>query len=127
MAILSGFFGLIAALMAAAGLYGVMSYLMSSRRSEFGIRAALGASRAQIRGLVMREVCVLLLIGSLLGVALSLLAGRAASSLLFGLKPYDPFALAAACVLLIAVSMLASSLPAQRASKLDPIMVLRCE
>jgi predicted permease len=127
MAMLSGFFGLLAAVLAMAGLYGVIAYIVARRRNEIGIRVALGASRGRVIGMVMREAALLLVIGVAIGAALSLVAGREASSLLFGLKPYDPFTLAAAVALLAAIGALSSFLPARRASKLDPMDALRCE
>jgi ABC-type antimicrobial peptide transport system permease subunit len=127
MAMLSGFFGLLAVLLAVVGLYGVASYMMARRRNEIGIRMALGARSGQVLGMVMREASQLVAIGILIGMALSLLAGRAASSLLFGLKPYDPLTLAAAAVLLAAIASLATLQPARRAAKLDPMIALRNE
>jgi hypothetical protein len=127
MAMLSGFFGLLAALLAAVGLYGVVAYIVTRRRNEIGIRVALGANSGQVIGMVMREAGVLLIAGLLIGLALSLAAGRGASSLLFGLKSYDPFTLALAIVLLVAIGAASSFLPAFRASKLDPIAALRCD
>ena len=127
MATLSGLFGLVAALLAMAGLYGVVSYLVARRRNEIGIRLALGAHRAQVVGMVMREAGSLVLRGVLIGVALSLLAGRWAGSLLFHLKPYDPLTLGAAAALLAAVAAVASLLPARRAARTDPMVALRYE
>ena len=127
MAMLSGFFGAVAALLAVIGLYGVISYLVASRRNELGVRVALGASYRQIITMVLREVWSLLAAGTLIGITLSLLAGRAARSLLFGLTAYDPLTLVAASVLLIAISLLASFIPARRAAKVDPMMALRYE
>jgi ABC-type antimicrobial peptide transport system permease subunit len=122
MAMLSGFFGALAALLAMVGLYGV-----ARRRNEIGIRMALGAQRGQVVAMVMREAGRLLVIGVVAGTALSLVAGRSASSLLFGLKPYDPLTLVGAAALLAAIAALASSLPARRASKVDPMVALRYE
>ena len=85
MAMLSGFFGLLAALLAMVGLYGVISYLVARRRTEIGIRLALGARPGQVLTMVMREAARLIIIGILIGVALALVAGRGASPLLFGL------------------------------------------
>jgi ABC-type antimicrobial peptide transport system permease subunit len=127
MAMLSGFFGLLAAVLAMVGLYGVISFLVARRRNEIGIRLALGAERGQVVAMVMREAGRLLLIGVLTGAALSLLAGRGARSLLFGLKPYDPLTLGAAALLLAIIAAAASFLPARRASKLDPMAALRDE
>jgi predicted permease len=127
LAMLSGFFGLLAAILAMAGLYGVISYLITRRRGEIGIRVALGANRRQVIGMVMREAVLLLLMGIVLGTALSLAAGRGAASLLFGLQPHDPLTLAAGAGLLAAIGALAAFLPARRASKLDPMAALRCD
>jgi len=127
MAMLSGFFGILAALLAIVGLYGVISYTVARRRNELGIRLALGAQPAQVVGMVMREAGRLLLIGVLAGTALSLVAGRWAGSLLFRLKPYDPTTLTLAIALLAVIASLASFLPARRASKLDPMEALRYE
>ena len=127
LAMLSGAFGLLAALLAMVGLYGVISYVVARRRNEIGIRMALGAQRAQVLTMVMREAARLLVIGVAAGMALSLIDGRWAGSLLFGLKPYDPLTLVAAAALLAAIASLASFLPARRASKLDPMDALGYE
>jgi predicted permease len=127
MAALSGFFGLLATVLATIGLYGVISYVVIRRRTEMGIRAALGANPGQILGMVMNEAGLLLLVGLVIGIALSLAIGRAASSLLFGLKPYDPLTLATSVGLLGAIGTVASFLPARRASKVDPMVALRYE
>jgi len=127
MAMLSGFFGFLAALVTMVGLYGVISYIVARRRNEIGIRMALGAQRGQVVSMVMLEAGRMLVIGILAGTALSLVAGRAASSLLFGLKPYDPLTLTAAGALLAVIAALASFVPARRASRLDPLVALRYE
>jgi len=127
MAKLSGFFGGLAVLLAVIGLYGVISYMVARRRNEIGIRMSLGADRRSIIGLVLRESVLLLSIGLACGVALALAAARAATSLLFGLKPHDPATLAMATVILAAIALAASYIPASRASKLDPVVALRNE
>jgi predicted permease len=127
MAMLSGFFGLLAALLAMAGLYGVVSYMAARRRNEIGIRIALGAGRGQVIGMVMREAAWMVAAGVVAGTVLALLAGRTAATLLFDLKPYDAPTLAAAGGLLAGIAVLASFLPALRASKLDPMQALRCD
>jgi putative ABC transport system permease protein len=127
MVMLSGFFGVLAAVLAMVGLYGVISFLVARRRNEIGIRLALGAERGQVVAMVMREAGRLLAIGVVTGIALSLVAGRGARSLLFGLKPYDPLTLAMAALLLSLIAAAASFLPARRASKLDPMAALRDE
>jgi putative ABC transport system permease protein len=127
MATLSGFFGLLAAVLATVGLYGVMSYVVVQRTNEIGIRMTLGADRREIVAMIVREAGVLLAAGLGVGIALSLAGGMAASSLLFALKPYDPVTLALAAALLALVALAASCLPARRAAKLDPMAALREE
>jgi len=127
MAMLSGFFGFLAALLGMIGLYGVISYLVTQRGQEIGIRVALGANRGQVVWMVMREAGLMLAIGVTVGTALSLAAGRAAESLLFGLKSSDPLTLVAAIGLLVAIGALASFVPARRASQLDPMNALRSD
>jgi putative ABC transport system permease protein len=127
MATLSGFFGGLAALIAAIGLYGVMSYLVVRRTNEIGVRIALGADRRNILALIMRQAGVLLAIGLATGTLLALAAATAAQSMLFGLKPYDAGTLALAAALLAAVTAAASYLPARRAARLDPMAALREE
>jgi predicted permease len=127
MAMLSAFFGMLAAVLAMIGLYGVISYLVNRRRNEIGIRIAIGANRGQVVGMVMREAALLLAIGVVVGFVLALGAGRGAGSLLFGLKPYDPLTLVAAALLLALVGAVASFVPALAASKLDAMTALRSE
>jgi ABC-type antimicrobial peptide transport system permease subunit len=127
MAALSGFFGVLAALLAAVGLYGVMAYMVVRRRSEIGIRMALGAGRGRVLKLVMGEAGVLLVIGIAVGIAGSLALTKAAASLLFGLSAHDPGAFLGSTLLLGVVAALGSYLPARRASRLDPMDALRCD
>lgn len=127
MATLSGFFGFLAALLAAIGLYGVMSYMVVQRTREIGIRMAIGAKRADVIRMILGEAGLLTLAGAVLGSGLALAAAQAAKSLLYGLKPRDPLTLVIAIVTLSAVATLASFLPAYRASKLDPLIALRYE
>jgi putative ABC transport system permease protein len=127
MATLSGFFGLLAAALAIIGLYGVMSYMVARRTNEIGIRMALGADRANVLALVLREAGQLLAFGLAVGTALAVAAGFAARAMLCGLTPYDPLTLAMAMAGLAAVALTASYLPAQRAAKLDPMVALREE
>jgi putative ABC transport system permease protein len=127
MATLSGFFGLLAALLAAIGLYGVMSYMVIQRTKEIGIRMAIGAERFDVVRMILREATVLTVTGLVIGTGLALGSAQAAKSLLFGLKPRDPLTLLLAVVTLSAVAALASFLPAYRASKLDPLTALRYE
>jgi ABC-type antimicrobial peptide transport system permease subunit len=105
----------------------VISYVVARRRNEIGIRIALGAGRGQVIGMVMREARRLLLAGIAAGIVLALIAGNSASSLLYGLKPYDPLTLLLAVALLSAIAALASFLPARRAARVDPMVALRYE
>ena len=127
MAALSGAFGVLAALLAAVGLYGVMSYTVSRRSNEIGIRLAMGARSADVLKMVITEAGWMVGIGVVIGVALGLGAAKSASALLFGLRPTDPATLASATALLAAIGFIASYVPARRASKLDPMKTLRQE
>jgi len=127
MAVLSGLFGGVAVILATIGLYGVVSYLVARRRNEIGIRVALGARRGQLVRMVMSESAHMLLPGLSIGIVLSLVVTRGASSLLFGIQPYDPTTLVAAAALLGAIAAVASFLPARRAASVDPMIALRHE
>lgn len=127
MATLAGFFGILAAILATVGLYGVMSYMVARRRSEIGIRLALGADRINVLSMVMREAGGLLAIGMAIGVVIAAIAARAASSLLYGLQPHDPMTILLALAALAAVALPASFLPARRASLIEPMAALREE
>jgi len=127
MAMLAGAFGVLAGMLATLGLYGVIAYMVARRRNEIGVRVALGADRGRVVRLVLREAAMLLAVGLGIGTGLALWAGRAAGALLFGLKPYDPPTLALAVLLLASVALLASYLPALRASRLEPMSALREE
>jgi putative ABC transport system permease protein len=127
MAKVSGFFGLLAALIAAVGLYGVLSYLVAQRTNEIGIRVALGAQRGDVLSLVLRNAALLLAPGLVLGAVLSVAAAQAARAMLFGLKPSDPGVLVAAMTGLGFIALLASFLPARRAMRVDPMVALRYE
>ena len=125
LAMLSGFFGALALLLAALGLYGVLSYAVSRRQTEIGIRMALGAGPSAAVRLILLRVAVLIATGVVLGAALSVWAARFVSTLLFGLQPRDPVTLAGATIVLVLVGGLAAWLPARRASRIDPARVLR--
>ena len=127
MATLSGAFGMLAGLLAAVGLYGVMSYTVARRSNEIGIRLAMGARGADVLRMVIKEAGWMVGIGVVIGVALGLGAATAARTLLFGLQPTDPATVLSATALLAAIGLLASYLPARRASKLDPMKTLRQE
>jgi ABC-type antimicrobial peptide transport system permease subunit len=117
LAMLSGFFGVLAVLMAAIGLYGVTSYAVRLRQAEIGIRMALGASRGGVVRLVLSRVAGLVAIGTVAGLAVTLWAGPQVRSLLFNLTPGDPVTLATSAVLLAAVGLAAGAMPAYRASR----------
>lgn len=125
MAAFSTGFGAIATALALVGLYGVMSYITARRRSEMGIRMALGAARRQIVWLVMRQTLGLVTIGAAMGLVLALGISRTLHSALFGLTPHDPATLAAATLLLAAVAAAAGFIPAWRASRVNPTQALR--
>jgi predicted permease len=120
-------FGGIALFVAAIGLFGLMSYNVSRRTREIGIRMAMGAQRKEVLGLVLRESMLLVIAGIAIGIAGALGAGRFVASQLFGLEPTDPTTLMAAIVVMLAVSAAAGYLPARRAARVDPIVALRYE
>jgi predicted permease len=124
---LSTFFGLLAVFLSAIGIYGLMSYVVSRRTNEIGIRMALGADRMHVRWRVMREVLFLTAIGVAIGVPAALLSSRLVASMLFGLHGNDPLSLLAAVVVMLAIAALAGYLPARRASRVDPMVALRYE
>jgi putative ABC transport system permease protein len=127
MAWLSSFFGLLAILLAAVGLYGVIAYVVAQRTNEVGIRMALGATGDEILRMFLGETATLLAIGCLAGGVMSVAAGHAAAALLYGLKPYDPLTFALAAALLAGVAISASFIPARRAARVDPMVALRYE
>jgi putative ABC transport system permease protein len=124
-ALLSGFFGVLALLLAGLGLYGVTAYAVARRRTEIGIRMALGAAPAGVIRMVLSRVTALVGIGVLVGAGVSLWASRFVAALLYGLEPRDPVTLAGAALVLAAVGAIAGWLPAHRASRIDPAVVLR--
>ena len=124
-AMLAGFFGGLALLLAGLGLYGVTAYAVSRRRTEIGIRLALGADPRGVIGMVLKRVAVLVLSGVAAGAIASLWAGRFIATLLYGLQPRDPLTLVGAAVILTAIGALAGFIPAARASRIDPARVLR--
>ena len=126
MARLSGFFGILAVLMVVVGLHGLLSYFVAQRRSEIGIRMALGASRGRVVAAMLRNSCAMLACGAA-GTVLALFATREASTLLFGLKPWDPSTLIGAAVLLAGVTVVACLVPSMRAANVNPIDSLRAE
>ncbi len=125
LALLAGFFGALALLLAAVGLYGLLSYTVSRRTAEIGIRVALGATRRGIAWLIVREISILLGIGLAAGLAIALAGARAATSLLYGLTAHDPSTIALSAAALIAIGLLAALIPASRAASIDPAIALR--
>jgi len=113
--------------LACLGLYGTISYAVRRRTAELGLRIALGADRAAVQWLVVREALLLVLIGGAVGLPLALVAARAARGVLYATGPSDPLAYAAASGLLIVVAAVAAYAPARRASRLDPMVALRIE
>jgi ABC-type antimicrobial peptide transport system permease subunit len=107
------------------GLYGLLSYLVVQRTLEIGVRIALGAQRGSVLGMFLRKGLMLAAIGLVIGIALSVALTRLMSGLLFGVRPTDPLTFVAVSMVLLLVSFLASSLPAYRASTLDPMTTLR--
>ena len=126
-AILSAFFGGLALLLASIGLYGVMSYAVSRRTSEMGVRRALGAQQRDILWMVTRQALFLVIVGVIIGLPVALATTRLISGMLFGLKPTDLLSISLATSLMIAVALLAGYLPARRASRVDPMVALRYE
>ncbi|HEY2467857.1 MAG TPA: ABC transporter permease [Terracidiphilus sp.] len=124
---LSAFFGLVAVFLSCIGLYGLMSYLVSRRTGEIGIRIALGAGRAQVGWAVMREVAVWIVAGIAVGVPVTLNGGRLVEKMLFGLKGTDPLSLMAAVAVLLLAGLAAGYLAARKASHVDPVVALRYE
>jgi ABC-type antimicrobial peptide transport system permease subunit len=122
---LSGFFGLLALILAAIGLYGVMSHLTVRRTTEIGIRIALGAERFGVIALVVRDAFRLLLAGLAMGTVLSLFAARVLGQTLLGPSPFDPATILVSVGAVTIVVMLATYLPAWRASRIDPMRALR--
>ena len=115
----------LALLLGAIGLYGVLSYVVTQRSQEIGVRMALGAEAAQVRRMVVLEGARVVAVGAVLGLAAAALASRALASLLFGIEPFDPATFAGTTALLLAVGALASYVPARRASTVDPIDSMR--
>lgn len=126
-ALLTSAFGVLALILACIGIYGIMAYTVTRRTNEIGIRMALGAPRARVLRMVLREASVLTIIGVVIGVAVSLMLARLVSTMLYGLKPSDPITLGSAAFILLSIALLAGWLPARRASRVDPMDALRHE
>lgn len=127
MAALSGFFGILAGLLTAVGLYGIIAFLVTRRTHEIGIRMALGAGRRHVLFSILRETLMLTLLGVAVGLPITLFVARLIGSMLFGIKPGDPVALGLGVLALCAVSLLAAYIPARRAAAVDPMVALREE
>jgi putative ABC transport system permease protein len=127
MAALAGGFGLLAGLLATLGLYGVIAYMVERRRSEIGIRMALGADRGRVVRLILRGAFQRVLIGLLLGIPLAIGAGHLIASELYGVKSWDPLALGVAAAALAICALIASLIPASRAAAVSPTTALRIE
>jgi ABC-type antimicrobial peptide transport system permease subunit len=124
---LAGVLAAIATLLAAIGIYGVLSYMVAQRTRELGLRLALGAEPRKLRRMVLQQVGWMVAVGVPVGIGAALLVGDFARSLLFGLAPTDPFAAAGAAVVLAIAVLGASYWPARRASRIDPVVALRAE
>jgi putative ABC transport system permease protein len=125
--ILMGCFAALALFLAAIGIYGVISYSVTLRTHEIGIRMALGASRQQVLRMTLRQGLILALIGIGVGLAAALVAARFVSSIVYGVSPSDPFSYLTIAAILLAVAVVASFIPARRATRLDPMSALRYE
>ena len=127
LATLSGFFGVLGLLLAVIGLYGVMAYLVTRRQKEIGIRMSLGAQRGEIQRMVLRDVAIVLLVGLPVGIGVAAASAKFVKTMLFGLAPRDLTTLFGAAIALAAVAAIAGFFPARRASRVDPMLVLREE
>ena len=124
---LGGFFSVTALALACLGLYGILSFTVAQRTREIGVRVALGAQRLDVFSLVVGKGLKLAVIGSAIGLLGALAVTRLVSRLLYGVSPIDPVTFVSMSLLLVAVAMLASWIPARRAAKVDPIEALRYE
>jgi ABC-type antimicrobial peptide transport system permease subunit len=124
---LGGFFGALALLLAAVGLYGVMAHAVARRVREIGIRMALGARASEVLWLILRETLAMVGIGALIGIPAALGLTRLLGSFLYGLTPQDPLSIAASTAILLAITGLAGYIPARRATTVDPMIALHYE
>jgi ABC-type antimicrobial peptide transport system permease subunit len=126
-AMLVGAFGLLGLVLASVGVYGVVSYSVSQRTQEIGIRSALGAQSSHVLGMVLKQGMTMAVIGTTIGVVLSLLLFRGLGTVLYGVKSFDPVTLSSVSAMLLAVAFVASFVPALRATHVDPVIALREE
>ena len=124
---LSSIFAGLALLLAAIGLYGILSYSVAGRTREIGVRMALGAQRGSVLKMILQEAGILVLVGVVIGIPSAILASRLFSAMLFGLKGTDPVSMLLVIAVLLAITLLASYIPARRATKVDPMIALRYE
>ena len=124
---LSASFAILATLLASVGLYGVLAYSVAQRTREIGVRMALGASEGKVRGMVLRQVALMTLIGGVIGLATAVGAGRGAKTLLYEIQTHDPLVMIAAALVLTGVALAAGYIPARRAAQVDPMQALRYE
>lgn len=124
---LSALLGAVTLILSAIGLYGLLAYAVARRTPEIGVRVALGAQRHEVRWLILRQSLVLVATGLLVGVPVAYWSSRYLESLLFGLQPSDPRAIAVAAIVMVGVALAAASVPARRATRIDPLSALRAE
>jgi ABC-type antimicrobial peptide transport system permease subunit len=124
---LAGFFGLLAVVLVATGLYGTLAYHVNNRIIEIGVRMAVGAQRGQVVWMVLRDSLLMTLIGVGIGVPLAMLVSKALTSALYGVKPYDVLSYALAVLGIALVTFAASVIPARKAASVDPLSALRAE
>ena len=120
-------FGGAALLLCVSGIYGLLAFLVSQRTRELGVRVALGAQRSQVISLVMKQAVWMLLAGTAAGVLLAYLSSRVLQTLLYGVRPHDPWTLGAVTVVLLSGGLTAAYFPARRAARVDPMQALRTE
>ena len=124
---LAEMFGLLALILACLGLYGVTAYAVTRRTTEIGIRMALGADRTNVLRSVLRSVLAQVGLGLAFGIPVALAGGRVLAGQLYGLRSYDPITLGSATAILLGFAVLAALIPARRATRVDPMVALRCE
>jgi ABC-type antimicrobial peptide transport system permease subunit len=122
-----GAFGLLALILAATGIYGVMAYAVSRRTREIGIRMAIGASQAQVLGMIGRRALMLIGTGTAIGLGLALMVARLLGQILYGVEPTDPVTYAAVFLMILAIAAVACCIPAMRAIRINPVSALRQE